>query len=109
MKNKVNLLIGVGVTTYIGIDGFNSLVKFVEKESEIEYFCFSLCSFICDSYLQVFNKSGLFLQKLGDVRQRDYQDDEERLKIRESLKLQNRYSLQDEDGLMASLYLAYKK
>ncbi|MEO1373781.1 MAG: hypothetical protein AAFW70_05550 [Cyanobacteria bacterium J06635_10] len=107
LKNETKLLICVGATTYIGINRFNYIVNFVET-SKIEYFCFSLPSFIENSYLQVFSKSKLHLQKLGDVRQRDYKDNEERLRIIHSLNLQNRYSPKDDNGLIASIYIASK-
>jgi hypothetical protein len=107
MENETNLLVCVGATTYIGFPRFKYFVQFMEI-SKIQYFCFSLTSFICDSYLQAFSGSKLHLHKLGDVKQRDYNDYEERLKIIDILKFQNRYSQKDDDGLMASVYVASK-
>ncbi|MDV3353575.1 hypothetical protein QGP82_33185 [Leptothoe sp. LEGE 181152] len=105
VKNDTDLLVCVGATTYIGLDNFKHLIKLI-GESNVKHFYFSLASFICDSFLEIFDDSNLHLKKLGHVRQRNYKNDEERLKITSNLKLQNRYSNDDEDGLTASIYIA---
>jgi hypothetical protein len=107
LNNQSDLLVCIGATTYIGIDSFNRLVQIVEK-SKIQYFCFSLPSYISSSYLTIFSQSNLQLHKLGNVKQRDYKDDKEKSRILDNLTIQNRYSVEDDCGLMASIFIAHK-
>ena len=107
LNKDTDLLVCVGATTYIGLHSFNRLVQIVES-SKIQYFCFSLASFINSSYLMALNQSNLQLYKLGHVKQRDYKDDVERSRILESLIMENSCSTEDHSGLTTSVFVAQK-
>ena len=108
LRQEADLLVCIGVTSYIGLQGFERLVRLVEA-SNIKHFCFSLTSFISTSYLEVFERSNLQLQKLGDVRQRSYKNEEEESKILETLIAQGKCTLADKRGLMAAVFMASKQ
>ena len=108
LNNETDLLVCVGATTYIGLDSFNRLVQIVER-SNIQYFCFSLASFISSSYLIALNQSNLQLHSLGQIKQRDYKDDVEKTRILESLIMENNCSAEDNYGLTTSVFIAQKR
>lgn len=107
LEQNVDLLISVGIVTYLGLQDFQKLVKLVER-SNVKYFCFSLPSFIRNSYIKIFESSGLKIKILGDINQRKYKDEGERNRVIAALKEQEAYSTRDDDILVASICVAYK-
>lgn len=107
LESKVDLLIAVGITTYLGFDSFQELVQLVER-SNVQFLCFSLPSFIRDTYTNMFESSSLQLKVLGDIDQRQYRDLGERTRILETLQEQGNCTPRDEAGLVASICLAHK-
>lgn len=107
LDHKTDLLICVGATTYLGLWSFSRFISFV-KEGKIKYFCFSLASFICDSFLEICQEAHLELKELGKIKQRNYEDEQEKSRILDILKAENRYFPEDEEALMTSIYIAQK-
>ena len=107
LEEKDDLLIAVGITTYLGLEYFQRLGQLVER-SQIRFFCFSLPSFIRESYLEIAAQSTLTLKVLGDIDQRQYNDDDEKSRVLEMLKEQGAYSPRDDSGLVSSICVAYK-
>lgn len=107
LEQSVDLLISVGIVTYLGLQDFHKLLRLVER-SNVKYFCFSLPSFIRSAYINIFESSGLTVKILGDINQRQYQDEGEKSRVIEALKEQGHYSTRDDAMLVASICVAYK-
>lgn len=104
---ETDLLLCIGVTTYLGEEVFHEIVQLVEK-SQIQYFCFSVVSYVRDAYVTCFKGSNLNLHHLGRTRQRDYANQNEQQKTIDFLRSHNIYSPDDEACLMTSIYVVHK-
>ena len=78
-------------------------------DGQAKYFCFSLLDFMSeiDTYLNMIKANGLQLHKLGDVKQRDYKNEEEKRNMLSLIKKRRgSYPAESEMCLMASVYIA---
>lgn len=108
VNHETDLLICVGVTTYLGKETFGKIVKLVER-SQVRYFCFSVVSYIKEEFISLFDEANLKLHCIGRFRQRDYADASEREKILDFLIKNQICSPEDEQCLMTSVYVASKE
>jgi alpha-ketoglutarate-dependent taurine dioxygenase len=105
-----DIVSAVGVMSYISVEGIERIIQAAFVNGNANLFCFTVLKYLeNNTYLDICMKHGLAVYHLGDLRQRSYQDEEEKQRIHGILKRKSLLSEADETGLVASLFIAYKE
>ncbi|MCI5127267.1 MAG: hypothetical protein D3907_01940 [Candidatus Electrothrix sp. AUS3] len=105
LKNEVDLAICTGVTSYLDRSAFSRLTEALLVEGKAKYLCFSLLGYLNDR-IDIIENFGLQVCKLGDVKQRNYRDQDEKIGILKLLRSQKQDIPGSEECLMTSVYIA---
>ncbi len=106
--DMTDLISAVGVTSYLGLDGMENIIQTAFVNGNAKVLCFSVLKYLdTNAWVELCLKHGLTVCHIGDLRQRSYQDEEEKQRIHGILKRKGLLSEADEAGLVTFIFIAY--
>lgn len=109
LATRIDAVTAIGVTSYLNEEGFERLIRTVFAVGKAKLFCFSLLKYMDhERFVDICRNYGLFVQRLGPIRQRLYSDAGELERVGSTLREKRLWTDSDEAHLMSELYLASK-
>lgn len=110
LNEMTDIVIGIGVTGYIGVNGLEKIIQSAFVNGKAQLFCFSVGNYLDENaFIDVCLKHGLVVRVIGShFRQRCYKDETERQKMYNVLKQKNLMTEASEKAIICNVFLAYK-
>ncbi len=105
-----DVVTAIGVTSYLGPEGLEQIVETAFVNGDAQLLCFAVVKYLhTNALLLTCKKHGLGIYKLGEMHQRAYRDDSERVRVTDALRARGILTPEDEHNSISSVFLAYRK
>ena len=105
-QEMTDIIIATGMISYIGVDGLERIIEAAFVNGKANLLTFSALKFLeIDAFINVCQKHGLLVRKIIHSPHRNYKNDAEKQRVKQTLKNKGILSAEDELGLMGYVFL----